>query len=526
MKKIKLNILPICTLCVAIAFTSCKDSFLEVEPPTKATVDEYFSTKEHIEEALASVYVPVHMYDYNTHGGYGPLNFSDVLGDDFLVGASGPTDQEQWHRAHNFNLTTETTLHGYWAISYDGIKAANEAVKYAEANKETLPEAFYNRVKAEAQVMRCYYYSIVWKWFGNIPFFTETLGSMGSAPQLNHNDAYAGIIADLESAIALDALPMYQNEDNLGRVTKAMAYMLYTELVMYQNDNTRFDTALKYMTEIIKEPHYALNPDYANLWSPAGEWCSESIWEINYTDGAACVRSYDNVAGIGGTWLPQVIGPDGGVAIDSDVMTGGWGTFIPRRTAKENFEAGDKRIATTFLDCPPNNKARYQQQDLFLNKYAPRASHVAEGTGGADHCRFNDNFRVYRYSETLLNAAELIVRGASNTGGLNADNLLNEVRSRAGLGTATADINTIMTERRHEFLGEGKRYWDLVRMEGVSGATQKASLLLIPETTPVNSNGDPGRTGTWTPNKKYIPIKETEISAAQGGLNQNSEYLQ
>lgn len=505
--------------------TSCKDSFLEVEPPTQGTPETYFNTEDHILEALAAAYVPMHMYDYNTAGGYSPLPFSDILGDDFLTGAAGPTDQEQWHRAGNYNLTGEMTLHGYWAMSYDGIKACTEVVDGVEANKDVLSEAVANNGKAEAQVLRCYYYSIVWKWFGNIPYYNHSLGAFDRADQLDHDAAYEAIITDLESAIALNALPMYQTEEYLGRMTQATAYMLYAELVMYQNDQTRFNKALEYMGNIIAEDHYQLNPSFADIWTPDGEWCNESIFEINYTDGAACVRSYDNIAGIGGTWLPQVSGPDVATP-DDDVLSGSWGTFIPRRTAKESFEAGDLRVDPTFLEANTDDSKRYQQQGLFQNKYIPRKSHVAPGTGGAEHCRYNDNFRVYRYAETLLNAAELLVRGATASNVTrSADDLLNEVRTRAGLANTTATLDNIMTERRHEFCGEGKRYWDLVRMEDVAGATQKASTVLVVDAAPVNAKGDAGRTQAWTKNKKYIPIKAVEISASEGAIKQNDEYF-
>ena len=159
-----------------------------------------------------------------------------------------------------------------------------------------------------------------------------------------------------------------------------------------------------------------------------------------------------------------------------------------------------------------------------MNKYLPRYSHVAGGTGGADQCRWNDNFRIYRYAETLLNAAELIVR----TGGdaALAKSYITQVRKRAGLvSEVEPTLDNILTERRKEFLGEGKRYWDLVRMEDVPGVSQKASLLLKAELEPVNEKGDRGRQNSWKPSKKYIPTSSKEISSAQGTLKQNDAYF-
>ena len=71
-----------------------------------------------------------------------------------------------------------------------------------------------------------------------------------------------------------------------------------------------------------------------------------------------------------------------------------------------------------------------------------------------------------------------------------------------------ANIDNIIDERDLEFMGEGKRYWDLVR-------TGKAASVLVPD-----QNGF--RTNTWSPSKKYLPIPQNEIDAAQGTLTQNN----
>ena len=84
---------------------------------------------------------------------------------------------------------------------------------------------------------------------------------------------------------------------------------------------------------------------------------------------------------------------------------------------------------------------------------------------------------------------------------------VNEVRTRAGLAAlASVTIDDIFTERHLEFCGEGKRYFDLVRAEGIPGATQKASTVLVPD-----SYGY--RTNSWTASKKYIPLAQSELDA-------------
>lgn len=85
---------------------------------------------------------------------------------------------------------------------------------------------------------------------------------------------------------------------------------------------------------------------------------------------------------------------------------------------------------------------------------------------------FTDYSPVMRYAEVLLNLAEAKVR-SSNTVDAQAVALLNAVRSRSDASTtftvasflsASDLIDAIMTERRIEFLGEGLRAPDLMRL--------------------------------------------------------------
>ena len=83
------------------------------------------------------------------------------------------------------------------------------------------------------------------------------------------------------------------------------------------------------------------------------------------------------------------------------------------------------------------------------------------------------------------------------------------MRKRAGLITELEPtVDNIIEERHLEFVGEGKRYWDLVR-------TGKASTVLVPDEYGY-------RTNTWSVNKKYLPIPQSAIDSAQGSLTQNN----
>lgn len=121
MKKNLYNIALMVT--AVLSLTGCKDSFLEVEPGTRTTLEEYFSTPEHVYEAVISAYQPMRLYDWNGSQ-YAAINVSaDVMGDNFWPGGSDRTDNQHWHLMNNFESTPLNALTGVWDQSYRGVKA-------------------------------------------------------------------------------------------------------------------------------------------------------------------------------------------------------------------------------------------------------------------------------------------------------------------------------------------------------------------------------------------------------------------
>ena len=489
----------------SVLFASCGDEFLTVENPTAQPIEEYFTTEDHLNEALVAAYAPLHWTDW-ANGQYNPLLImSDIMADQIWVGGESKTDNQFWHLMMNYEAIPTACMTSIWTCGYSGVKRCNDLIQYtgwtkAAGNIDDAQEASYLQ---QARLLRVYYYSWLWKFWGNIVYYEKNLEDPYLGTQYPADEVYAKMIADLEGAIAIDVLPMRQPDAKAGYLTKAFAYMLYAELVMYQKDAARYDTALGYMKDIIAEEGYDLVDDYGTIFTPAGEWSKESIFEITYVaDGQ--VRSYDNVLGAGGTILPQLIGPYN-MAEGGDDHKAGWGFAPVRQETYDMYDASDARRAATCYDATVNAyEQRYQDTGYFLEKYQGLQSEYATGDGAPD-MRFGNNFRIYRYSETLLNAAEL----ALTTDPTNAKIWLNKVHNRAGLtDTLDATLANIKNERKLEFVGEGKRYWDLIRWGD-------ASTVLVPDNYGY-------RTNTWSESKKYLPIPQSEIDAALGTLKQNN----
>ncbi|MCQ2204066.1 MAG: RagB/SusD family nutrient uptake outer membrane protein [Bacteroidales bacterium] len=507
-------------IATALLAPACNEDFLEVQKPDGEPLEEYYTTDERLNEALNAAYDPLQWPDWDGVA-YNALTCdAEIMGEDFWVGGSNAVDNEHWHKLFNFEGSGVQTLQTLWGDFYSGIKRCNDAIKYVSWNTSVSKDKLVS-YEMQARLLRVYYYNIMWHYYGNIPFYIDNLSVPYTAPQQSADEIYAQLIDELENKIiASKALPMKWGASDCGRVSQAMAYMLYAEMVMYQNDKDRFATALNYMNEIINSGEYSLNPDYANLWEEDGEWCSESIFEINYNDDNAQRDWGDAAKNCGGTVLPTLISPNGfpgGTELHPDPWDSGadgWG-FLPMRVQTyDMFAEGDVRREATCWDLrymPYQNgvdkngnpvivdyNPRYQDTHIWLNKYRPKTENFKDcPTSG--NLNYNNNLRVYRYAETLLNAAELIARGA---GSGDAKALLYQVRKRAGLEAVDATLDNIIKERHYEFVGEGKRYFDLVRLVDVPESSVNAKNTLVPNEY---------RTNTWTDSKKHIPLGQSEL---------------
>lgn len=490
----------------AMTTTGCTDSFLEVESPNDPSIREYINSDARVQETVVAAYDPMHWTDWamNEYNPY--MLMSDIMADDLWVGGSDRTDNANWHYMMNFEAQPNHVIAGLWTDAYSGVKRCNDVMDYIyNLEIPDMTDEAKKYYEAQVRVLRVFYYNWLWKFWGNVVYFDKNFdGAPYLGTQYSADEVYGFMIEDLETAIALNALPMKEDDADLGRVTQAMAYMLYAEIVMYQNDQTRYGKALDYMKAIMNGG-YSLNPDYTNIFKEEGEWSDESIYEINYKDDNA-IRDWGNPLAAGGTVLPTLISPNGW-SDGADGHNSGWGFCPVRQETYDRYAEGDSRRDATCWNAAAvgiDYNKRYQDTGLFLEKYVAQAGGNADQKASSE-LNYNNNWRVYRYSETLLNAAELVLRGA---GSGDAQGWLDQVRKRAGVASVPATLDNVIEERHLEFVGEGKRYWDLIR-------TGMAPTVLVPD-----SYGY--RTNTWSASKKYLPIPQSEIDKARGSLTQNN----
>jgi len=529
MKTIKIIIIAI--LATGL-FTSCGEDFLTASSTDSKPYGTDPISEQTINANLAACY---HMLVRENYGGglNSILITSDVRSDDVFKGGAGETDGSEFGRVATFNAEPSRVIPGFWEFHYRAVARCNETIQNADLfiQEGTGNIELVKQYKQEALFLRAYFMHWVWKNWGNVPYPRIVLDASTDfiAEQYTADEVYQFLIEDIAEAISIGKLPLKTPARDLGRVNLAAIYMLKATVVMYQKDQSKYNEVASNLAEIISSNSYSLYPDFDKLWLLEGEFCSESIFESNQgsspsTDWGV---SPSNPFGFG-TTLPCLVSPRN--LTDPNGVYGGTGWSFatvrpylykiigdPVDTDGKSpiFELGDVRREGSIIYWIPGehySPAYHDTGGYFQKKYAARIGYSVAGSQEVNYC---NNLRIYRYAEALLNYAELVgVLGASASGGVAAQNCLDQVRERAGVGSIAVNAENIELERHREFIGEGKRYWDLVRWG-------KAAQTLTERFEQPSAN-DRGALvyfsfeRTWTEKSKYLPIPIEEVNARMG----------
>ena len=496
-------------LASGMTLTSCGTDFLESYPTNNLEAGGSASANS-VNSLLAATY-QILLFDSYANNNYEAIPVvAEIQGDDCYKGGGDAGDQLQLYNISLYQADPLHTLGGSWNIYTSGFARANAVINSAATAMETANDAdavTLTRYDAEARFLRAYYLYMLWRYFGTSPFFTQSLEPPYLAPQYSSEELYAQIMADLEIAAKDGVMPMCTNGGaDMGRANRAAALMLKARVVMYANDKAKYTEVANDLATIINSGEYDLFKNFDDMWINENEFCIESIFESNQMgEGKTWSSGWQGF----GTNLPAFISPNE-LSDPQKVFAGGWGFCPVRQSAWDMFENGDKRREASILDWGNTDKAKYGQrfQDtgLFFKKYAARIGY-RKSSGDVD-LNYCNNLRIFRYAETLLNYAELVIMdGVAEQQGVSAVECFNKVRSRAfGNNAHNIDNPTaqdIKNEYHYEFVGEGHRYYDLVRWGD-------AASVLTENDEAHNS------TRTWTEKKKYLPIPQAEIDRTAG----------
>jgi hypothetical protein len=448
MKQIKIKSIVVLTL---MMFASCGDDFIDVDPQN-ATSDTFFNTEEEYQSALIAAYDPLHSTYLNVMVG-------EIASDNTLAGGESATDVPGIQEIDDMIHTpVNQQLRDIWSWMYGGVNRANFIMEF----QDNIDFPNKNAVLAQARFLRAYYYFELVKWFGDIPFVVDRRFVLGEEFGLERTPK-AEVYAQIEQDLIFAADNLTYTAPEVGRATKGAAQALLGKVYLYQD---KFSEAAIVLEEVIGSGFYDLLTDYSTMFENDNENTIESVFEVQYADEAGQGASFDclqcsegNVA-VGFNGIRNYTGP---------LFDSGFSFNVPVQEVVDAFEDGDLRKDTAILDINSWAEATgatfatgFEHTGYYNRKYISRQGDL--NTGDANLTNPN-NYRAIRFADVLLMAAEALNRGGIND--MQAQIYLNRVRTRAGLPnanvTGTNLTNAIYKERRVELVGEGHRFFDLVR---------------------------------------------------------------
>ncbi|MFO7745928.1 MAG: RagB/SusD family nutrient uptake outer membrane protein [Psychroflexus sp.] len=483
---------------IAFVLLSCADDFVEEQPPYQLTSETFFEVEEDFENALIGAYDLLQATYVN-------VILGEIASDNTNAGGESATDVVGWQQVDRMTHTPDNdNLDDVWDFNFAGVYRAS----YIIENEDKISFDGKAQIIAEARFLRAYFNFELVKWFGAIPIKPEgrfQLGEETSIPRSSVEDVYAYIENDLNLAIPeMAAQPI-----EVGRASKASAQALLGKVHLYQDE---FSLAAPLLNEVINSGQFHLygtegDEDYEDLFEFVAENSPESVFEIQYSGaegaGFECLQcSEGNV----------MVGFSGVRGYDGPLYESGFGFNLPTQETYDAFESSDLRRDVSILDIEAwaaetganftigNQDPETGHTGFYNRKYIPRQN---DNLGDANLTQPN-NYRAIRYADVLLMAAEALNRG--NIDDDLALDYVNQVRERAGLSEINASgsqlTDEIFRQRRLELVGEGHRFFDLVRTGRAAGTID----------------------GFVAPKHNVFPIPLEEIQFSQGNWDQNQDY--
>ncbi len=409
----------ILTAFIPLLFISCGDNFTDLGPLTERNVNNFYKNQTDFELAIRGSLDGLQRREVF---GVNIILFMEMRADNGANGGGATGLAQSLEQLDIFDeLPDGEEIAATYDAVYNVIASTNNIIARID-NADFNEESVRSQIKGEALFIRALLYYHMAVIFGNVPLQLDEVTTPDIVVnQVTASDIYAQAITDLTEAESL------LSED--GRITKWAAAALAGRVHLANGNPSAAEAPLR---RVIASNQYSLVSDYANLWGSDNEGNSESIFEIEFVggnigEGSAYTDLYTplGVGGnVGGGGAPQ--------DVTDEVLT--------------MYEAGDERFDAT-IDTSDS------EIDPWVRKFISSPTVAFDG---------DNNWMEIRYAEVLLNLAEVLGEG------LEAYDLINEVRNRAGLGDISALTpgtfeEKLLHERRVEFAFENKRWADLKR---------------------------------------------------------------
>lgn len=442
MKKIFISAFALSALLFSV---SCSEEFLDVDQTETISTSDLtlFNNDEGAKSFVTAIYnkfLDWNMSSFSWNG------MSSIASDDADKGSSpGDTGTDKdLMDALTYNASSLSVFEVFEG-NYQGIGRCNQALSLIPQLDKADP-ALRDRLIGEAKFLRAFMYFTLVKCYGGVPIIDHVPNPSleeDRVMQLTRKskaEVYAFIEKDLNDAIAVlpnkSSYPLAER----GRASLGAAHALLAKVSLYQGKWQQVIDNCDAVTG------YSMVTDYASQYRLAGEFDSESIFEISGvgSNPAKGVQGYSVSQGARGA---------GGW---------GWGFNTPSMSLVNAYESGDVRKDATIIFA---GTTLYDGRVVPTTVENPMYNYKCYSSAFTDGWETDANIKYLRYSEVLLMKAEALNELTQTS---SAKTILDLVRSRAGLGgtpaTSQNDVKiAIWKERRVELAFEHDRFFDLVR---------------------------------------------------------------
>jgi hypothetical protein len=457
------------TIVSVLCIISCSDEFTTNEAQNVESLDTFFLEESNVEQAVIGIY---DLMQLNYGVDWNSAFFLKVLpGDDANCGGPNIDDQALLQVIDDYAAVSSSNGHieSIWNLYYRTIALSNVVIENLKDSNLSNKES----AVAQAKFFRAWCYFELTTMFGDIPLRTTlpTTAEDFAIAKSPQSDIYIQIESDLTDAIS--SLPNKSAVSDNFRISSGAAEALMGKVLVFQE---RYAESLPYFQSVIANAAHDLEPDVNDVWSINKEFGIESLVEIGYISTSG--STWGNLEWGGrneGNLHVQLMGPREGVYdLTGTGLVEGWGFNVPTGKLVTAFEnAGDtKRKATTLItesELIAGGGAvlsiQWDYEKAIRVKYATKAEDTS--AGGDTPLNYGTNFRLFRYAEVLLLAAEAYNKVGGQDAAARTE--LNKIRFRAGLADVSTSLSgndlfeAIVNEKFLELAHEGQRFWDLVR---------------------------------------------------------------
>ena len=481
----KKNIYHLALISFLILFSSCSKNFTETQFFQEDRADEGISSVEQLSSILRGAYV--NMRDAN-YLGCNYRAYAEIRSDEmyYLFKAPSLTEVATYTlSAHNIYSAPE----GTWKTIYQVVASANIVINapddlpWGEANTPQERTNEIKKLKAQAYTVRALAFFDLLRLYGQ-KYTGGTLGIVLPTSYDANAHSTRATITQTESQIETDfqkALELF------GQVADSQGGTI-VDLVDLAHKNYISPLAVKAL-----QSRYYL---YKGEWQRAAECAQEVILSGMYQPVSASeLRSSFQKANTINSVFELTVGVNGSLftqSYDFLINSQGAGELAVPQQTQLLYDPSDVRASLIVLEDILGRDMYY-----LNNKFSDLQG--------------NSNIKVIRYEEVLLNAIEALLHNGDDDMALI---YYNELRGQRGLSEATSlSLDELKKERIRELLGEGFRYWDLLRW----GDT-------VPQGN-IDGSFSPSNNKT-VPNRLFaFPIPQIERMSPNGkGVQQNEGY--